>query len=75
VTISTRKPLPLHVQPARKRCSICGEISYSVGGAHPQCCVEQADSRRLGLTPGRRGRRTGVCGVAREATSERRAHE
>lgn len=45
--MSTKKPEPLH--PGRKRvpCPVCGEISYSLGGIHPQCAVRQADQKRL----------------------------
>ena len=43
----TSKPSPLYEQPARKRCPICGEISYSAEGVHPQCRVAEADSRRM----------------------------
>jgi RNA polymerase subunit RPABC4/transcription elongation factor Spt4 len=43
----SRKPLPLYVAPHRKRCPVCGETSYSLGGMHPQCCVRQADAERI----------------------------
>jgi hypothetical protein len=33
--------------PARKSCPICGKATYSVGGIHPQCAIEQADAPRL----------------------------
>jgi hypothetical protein len=28
-------------------CPICGTASYSVGGMHPQCAMQQADQPRL----------------------------
>jgi hypothetical protein len=33
--------------PPRKACPICGNATYSVGGIHPQCAIEQADTPRL----------------------------
>ncbi|MCH8830416.1 MAG: hypothetical protein IID45_12645 [Planctomycetes bacterium] len=30
-----------------ERCPVCGEISYSLAGVHPQCAVRQADAKRL----------------------------
>jgi hypothetical protein len=44
-----KKPDPLasgEIKPVR-RCSVCGQASYSVGGVHPQCAQEQADARRV----------------------------
>lgn len=35
------RPTPKHV------CPICGTPSYSLGGIHPQCAIEQADAPRL----------------------------
>lgn len=43
----SRKPQPLYPAPVRKRCPVCGEPSYSAGGVHPQCCVRQADEKRI----------------------------
>ncbi len=34
-------PPPKHV------CPVCGTASYSLGGVHPQCAVEQADEPRI----------------------------
>lgn len=42
-----RKPAPLYSRPARSACPVCGEISYSVAGIHPQCAVRQADAARM----------------------------
>lgn len=42
-----KKPDPLFTPPpGRKRCPVCGEISYSSAGIHPQCAQEQADAVR-----------------------------
>lgn len=36
------------ISPAAKHlCPICGRASYSVGGVHPQCAMQQADEPRL----------------------------
>jgi len=35
-------------QPRPKNvCPICGQASYSVGGIHPQCAMQQADAPRM----------------------------
>jgi predicted RNA-binding Zn-ribbon protein involved in translation (DUF1610 family) len=34
-------------QPARTPCPICGKASYSPGGVHPQCAMQQADEPRI----------------------------
>lgn len=34
-------PTPKHV------CPICGKPSYSLGGVHPQCAIQQADESRM----------------------------
>ena len=44
-----RLPLPLltsAIKPQR-RCSVCGNVSYSPGGIHPQCSQKQADDLRV----------------------------
>ena len=45
--MNQKKPFPLNPSPLRKRCPVCGEVSYSQGGMHPQCAVQLADSRRM----------------------------
>jgi RNA polymerase subunit RPABC4/transcription elongation factor Spt4 len=45
--MSSKKPPPLIPRRAHDRCPVCGEISYSVAGVHPQCAVRQADAKRL----------------------------
>ena len=42
-----RKPLPLYGHPVREHCPVCGEVSYSAAGIHPQCAVQQADAKRM----------------------------
>lgn len=41
--MSHKKPPPLLPNQSRNRCPVCGEISYSSAGIHPQCSVRQAD--------------------------------
>ena len=45
--MSYKKPQPLLSNKAHESCPVCGEISYSVSGVHPQCSVEQADAKRM----------------------------
>lgn len=40
------KPAPIFSQPVRTPCPICGVVSYSRDGIHPQCAVQQADEPR-----------------------------
>lgn len=37
---------PFATQPDRKSCPICGQVTYSSNGIHPQCAVTQADAPR-----------------------------
>lgn len=37
----------LVVPPIRNLCPVCGKPSYSLGGIHPQCAIEQADKPRI----------------------------
>ena len=41
--MSEKKPTPLIPARAQSRCPVCGQISYSRAGIHPQCSVRQAD--------------------------------
>jgi len=43
-----KKPIPLHLRDASPRhlCPVCGTVSYSRQGIHPQCAKEQADAPR-----------------------------
>jgi hypothetical protein len=43
----TQKPQPLYSQPLRECCPVCGRVSYSAAGIHPQCAVQQADAKRM----------------------------
>ena len=44
-----KKPEPLSPLPlGRKYCPVCGDVSYSREGIHPQCAQAQADAQRLG---------------------------
>ena len=44
--MSEKKPQPLVPARVHNRCPVCGEISYSRAGIHPQCSVRQADEKR-----------------------------
>ena len=45
--MSVKKPPPLIPRRRHEPCPVCGEISYSLGGIHPQCSVRQADAKRV----------------------------
>lgn len=42
-----KKPEPLIPVQTHDRCPVCGEVSYSLAGVHPQCAVQQADEKRV----------------------------
>ena len=47
--MSTEKPT-LYVPPPappKNLCPICGTPTYSLGGIHPQCAIQQADQPRV----------------------------
>ena len=44
----TKKPIPFpNGEKPRRLCPVCGTVTYSVGGIHPQCAEELADSPRV----------------------------
>jgi hypothetical protein len=47
--MSEKKPTPIFSEPNKKICPVCGKRSYSAGGVHPQCAVQQADAPRQEL--------------------------
>ena len=44
--MSEKKPQPLNPPKTHDRCPVCGEVSYSRAGVHPQCLVRRADENR-----------------------------
>lgn len=42
-----RKPQPLYNTAARVNCPVCGHVSYSPAGIHPQCAVRAADQIQI----------------------------
>jgi hypothetical protein len=43
----SEKSVIIEPQPPRNLCPICGKATYSLGGIHPQCAMQQADEPRL----------------------------
>lgn len=41
------KPVVVAPQPERTKCPICGQTTFSRGGVHPQCAMQQADAPRI----------------------------
>ena len=58
VAVSNKKPAPLfELQPVpRPSCPVCGFISYSREGIHPQCAQRQCDELRIKRAATKRGR-------------------
>ena len=44
-----KKPQPPLPNRTHNRCPVCGEISYSRAGIHPQCSARRADEERRKL--------------------------
>jgi hypothetical protein len=42
--VSEKKPALIYFPAARKFCPVCGKVSYSVSGEHPQCAVARGDA-------------------------------
>jgi hypothetical protein len=49
MTTSKEESALIVPQPPRNLCPICGKATYSLGGIHPQCAMQQADAPRLAL--------------------------
>lgn len=45
--MSDIEPLVIVPPPVRNLCPICGKATYSRGGIHPQCAMQQADEPRI----------------------------
>lgn len=45
--MANRKPPPLYPSRPHNLCPVCGEVSYSHAGVHPQCAMQKADAERL----------------------------
>lgn len=41
------KPQPINVPSSTVYCRVCGKVSYSRSGVHPQCAQNEADLKRL----------------------------
>lgn len=45
--MDAKRPQPLYGPPTQRRhCPVCGAVSYSEAGIHPQCAQQQADLQR-----------------------------
>lgn len=45
--MSIKKNVPTVATCLGKRCPVCGQTSYSLGGTHPQCSFLRADQKLL----------------------------
>ena len=46
-TMSSEKSVLIVPPPPKHLCPVCGKPSYSLGGVHPQCAIQQADEPRM----------------------------
>jgi hypothetical protein len=44
-------PALIGPQRERPKCPVCGKVSYSAAGIHPQCAVSRADAKLRSLRP------------------------
>jgi hypothetical protein len=42
---------PVPIGPQRPSCPVCGKVSYSPAGIHPQCAASRADAKLRGPKP------------------------
>jgi hypothetical protein len=42
--VNVKKPGPLNPVRPRRLCPVCGKVSYSPAGEHPQCALTRADA-------------------------------
>jgi len=42
--VSEKKPELIYFPAVRNFCPVCGQVSYSRSGEHPQCSVARADA-------------------------------
>lgn len=47
MTTVYKKPQPLFGSSARAACPVCGHVSYSSAGVHPQCAMQAADQIQI----------------------------
>jgi hypothetical protein len=45
--MSSEKSVIVPPPPPKHLCPVCGTPSYSLGGVHPQCAIQQADEPRI----------------------------
>jgi len=45
--MNKEEPILIVPQRPKVRCPVCGTPTYSAGGIHPQCAVNQADGVRI----------------------------
>ena len=53
-----KKPTPLYSTTARTPCPVCGHVSYSPAGIHPQCAMRAADKVQIDRDKARKLART-----------------
>jgi len=59
--MGNKKNVPTVVTAKGKCCPVCGRVSYSLGGIHPQCSFFRADQKVLA-----RRRRTRANAIEKE---------
>jgi len=42
--VSEKKPEIVYFPAVRNFCPVCGKVSYSLSGEHPQCAVSRSDA-------------------------------
>ena len=61
--MSEKKPEIIYFPAVRKFCPVCGKVSYSLSGEHPQCALTRSDAAMKARQKKRDDRRrTAVAG-------------
>jgi hypothetical protein len=71
--VSEKKPEVVYFPAIRNFCPVCGKVSYSLSGEHPQCAMKRADNVAKAREKKKQGRRSAISPANRAATPSARA--
>ncbi len=70
--MSEKKPELIYFPAVRRFCPVCGKVSYSLSGEHPQCSVARGDAAFRARQKKRSERKPALVAPKSLATSVRR---
>jgi hypothetical protein len=71
--VSEKKPEVVYFPAVRNFCPVCGKVSYSLSGEHPQCAMKRADNVAKARETKKQARRPASPSANRAATIPARA--